>query len=159
VASANESLRDLKIKLEGTRKYNLDDFNIYPCSSAGCTYGIIEIEKLAPGQNMTVNFRVELDPTNDEFGGGYLTLQASLVEAKGETTGQTYGSVFSDEVTISLCKFTELTYMKCFYFKLFNWGDPNCKDSCLAAGCDWRGNGDSGFCICETNVLPRCAIP
>ena len=158
IASANESLRDLRIKLEGTRTYNLEDYNIYPCSGDGCSYGIIEVERLAPGDNMTLNFRLELNPT-DDLGGGYVTLQASLIEAKGEMTGQTYGPVYSNEVTISLCKLTQLTYVKCFY--LFGIGNPDCKDECLAAGCDWRGDGDDGvgMCVCETNVFPRCALP
>jgi len=157
IAAANESLRDLKIKLEGVGTYNLEDYNIYPCSDSGCNYGVIEVEKLRPGENTTLNFRLELNPT-DDLGGGYITLRASLIEAKGEMTGESYGPVYSDDVVVSLCKLTELTYIKCFYFKLFDWGDPNCKNECIAAGCNWSGD-DSGICVCETNVFPRCAIP
>jgi len=157
IAAANESLRDLKIKLEGTGTYNLEDFNINPCNESECNYGVISVEKLVPGDNMTLNFRLELNPT-DDLSGGYVILRASLVEAKGEMTGESYGPVYSDDVVVSLCKLTELTYVKCFYFKLFDWGDPNCKNECIAAGCNWSGD-DSGMCVCETNVFPRCAIP
>ena len=156
IAAANESLRDLKIKLEGVGTYNLEDYNIYPCSDSGCNYGVIEVEKLRPGENMTLNFRLELNPT-DDLGGGYITLRASLIEARGEMTGSVYGSVYSNDVTVSLCKFTDLTYVKCFY--IFGIGDPDCRDECLASGCDWRGVNIQGMCVCETNVFPRCSIP
>jgi len=161
IAAANESLRDLKIKLFVPESPSNLDYEIYPCGDSDCSYGEIEVEKLKPGDNMTLNFRLKLIPTNNLMG-GYVILQASLVEAKGETTGQTYGSVLSDKVTVSLCKFTKLTYIKCFYFWILGLGDvgdPNCKTSCQSdPECHWTGN-DYGFCICETDVFPRCAIP
>ncbi|MCD6125558.1 MAG: hypothetical protein J7J19_00930 [Thaumarchaeota archaeon] len=167
VAVANESLRDLKIKLEEVGKFNLDPdnpYDIYPCGDDECNYGVIELERLRPGENMTLNFRLELNPT-DDLGGGYIILRASLEEAKGEMTGETYGPVYSDDVTISLCKFTEMTYIKCFYFRLMfppvEWGDPNCKSACEAAGteCNWTGGDETGVCICSTDMFPRCSIP
>jgi len=161
IAAANESLRDLEIRLNKTGMYNLDPSNpydIYPCGDDECSYGVIELEKLRPGENKTLNFVLELHPTNDA-GGGYIILRASLVGARGEMTGTSYGSVYSDDVVVSLCKLSTLIYIKCYY--VFGvGGDPNCKSECQAAGCDWIPLGvQSGICVCETNVFPRCAIP
>ena len=161
IAAANESLRDLEIRLNKTGMYNLDPSNpydIYPCGDDKCSYGVIELEKLRPGENKTLNFVLELHPTNDA-GGGYIILRASLVRARGEMTGTSYGSVYSDDVVVSLCKLSTLIYIKCYY--VFGvGGDPNCKSECQATGCDWIPLGvQSGICVCETNVFPRCAIP
>jgi len=159
IASANESLRDLRINLSSPSPPSNLEYRIYPCGDGNCHFGVVEVERLRPGDNMTLNFRLELIPTSN-LAGGYVILQAQLVEAKGETTGQTYRDVFSDVVAISLCKFTELTYVKCFYFG-HNWGDPNCKNECQSdPECHWIGIiNDIGYCICKTDVFPRCSIP
>ena len=146
IAAANESLRDLKIRLEVIDYENLEECNIYPCSGDGCRYGEIEVEKLRPGDNMTLNFRLELNPT-DDLGGGYVILQASLIEgARGELSGETYGSVYSDEAVVSLCKFADLYYIKCL-------GD----DCDCPSECTWFPL--LKLCVCETDVFPRCDIP
>jgi len=142
IAAANESLRDLRIKLEVVDYKNLDGYNIYPCGGGECE---IEVEKLRPGDNKTLNFRLELNPT-DNLGGGYVVLRASLVTAKGEMTGKTYGSVYSDDVAVSLCKFTEMYYIKCV------GSDCDCPGDCT-----WHPL--LKICICETSVFPRCDIP
>jgi len=142
IAAANESLRDLRIKLEVVDYENLDGYNIYPCGGSECE---IEVEKLRPGDNKTLNFRLELNPT-DNLGGGYVVLRASLVTAKGEMTGKTYGSVYSDDVAVSLCKFTEMYYIKCV------GSDCDCPGDCT-----WHPL--LKICICETSVFPRCDIP
>lgn len=148
VRNATEALRDLQIDLTVTDSHFVS-YSITPSTP-------IHIERIRPGQTVVLNYTVQLTSTSP-FAGGYIVFQARLLEATGERTETNYlpggENKPSEEYLISVCKLSTLRYIEC---AVGTCDRDYCED---VLRCDWIGPSWLGFCVCETNVIPRCGLP
>ena len=152
--TANESLRNLDVVIEVIDYYQID------ISSTQITPKEIMINRILPGQALIYNITINTKLSSD-IAGGYITLEAELVSARGERTGQEYRNINSEEHTTSICKLTRIWYVE----RVLVNKCADCEKECQQRGCEKIAcipipfAKDRCYCACETDVFPRCGVP
>ena len=160
---AREIIKDLRVELNCTdpvsRPTMCSDVSITPENG-------ISIDSLKPGQTLALKFTINVSNVRDE--GDYFSLMAIITSGYGDRSGFNYGNCNYDssKASTSVCKLTDILLLKRVLINKCSdiWGHDYCQETCENLGCEkllcipWVGK-DRCYCVCESDVIPRCGIP